>query len=95
MDNIGALVTILVFAIPLVAVVSHGVQKVFRLRLEEARTRGGGLDASTTNELSALRADVSQMRDELDELQERMDFTERALAQSRERMRLPHEGQGN
>lgn len=90
MDNLGVLVMILVvLAIPLVAVVSHGIQKVWRLRLEEARTRAGGLDAPAANELSALRADVAQMREELDELQERMDFTERALAQSRERMRLP------
>lgn len=87
--DLAPLVVILAFALPLAGIVSHGVQRVLRLRIEEARARAGGLDVSAAEELSELRAEVGQMRADLYELQERVDFAERALAQSRERMRLP------
>lgn len=89
MFGLGTAVAVLAMAIPIVAIISNGVQKIARMRLEEARLRGGGVDASAASEVSALRADVAEMRQELDELQERVDFAERALVQRRERPRLP------
>jgi hypothetical protein len=94
MEYLGILIPILALSIPVVAVVMNGLQKIMRLRLEEARTRAGLVDGSAASELSALRDDVEQIRRELDEVHERLDFTERALTASRERRRLLDDGQG-
>jgi hypothetical protein len=42
--------------------------------------------------LDALEADVSKMRQELGETQERLDFTERMLAQGSEARRMGPQG---
>ena len=89
MGNIAVLIPILALAIPVAAIVFGGLEKVWRLRVEEARARAAGPDGAGANELADLRAEVAQLRQELDEVQERLDFTERALTQSRERPRLP------
>jgi len=94
MEHLGVLIPIFAMAIPVAAVVMNGLQKIWRLRLEEARTRAGLVDGSAANEMAALREDVEQMRHELDEVHERLDFTERALTQSRQRQRLLDEGEG-
>jgi predicted nuclease with TOPRIM domain len=93
MEHLGVLIPILALSIPVVAVVMNGLQKMMRLRLEEARTRAGLVDGSAGNELSALRDEVEQMRQELDEVHERLDFTERALTQGREHRRQLDDGQ--
>ncbi len=90
----GVLIVLAALAIPFTAVVVNGVQKVAKMRLEEARLRAGGSDGSTANELTALRDEVAHMRQEIDELHERTDFTERMLAQTRDRMRLPQSDGG-
>jgi len=92
MEYLGILIPILALSIPVVAVVMNGLHKIMRLRLEEARTRAGLVDGSAANELSALRDEVEQMRQELDDVHERLDFTERALTESRERRRLLDDG---
>ena len=51
--------------------------------------RAGALAAGGEAELTALREEVGDLRRELGELQERMDFTERMLTQAREVERLP------
>jgi hypothetical protein len=58
-----------------------------RLRL---RPRGSELQAplEVLEALDALEADVSKLRQELSETQERMDFTERLLAQGPESRRM-------
>lgn len=89
MGSLAVLIPLLALSIPVAAIVMHGLEKIWRLRIEEARARGGELDGAGANELAALRAEVAQMRQELDEVQERLDFAERALTQSRERPRLP------
>jgi chromosome segregation ATPase len=90
--NVAVLIPIFALAIPVAAIVFSGLEKVWRLRVAEAQARLGEREGPEANEFAALRAEVAQMRQELDEVQERLDFTERALTQSRERPRLP-EGQ--
>jgi hypothetical protein len=47
------------------------------------------LDKGSEAEISILREEVGEVRRELSEVQERLDFTERLLGQAREVDRLP------
>ena len=77
-QELALLIPILALAIPVAAVILNGMHKIAKLRLEEARIRlGGGGDPA---EFQALRTEVDAMRGELNELQERVDFAERMLA---------------
>lgn len=77
-QEIALLIPLFALAIPVAAVIFNGMQKIAKLRLEEARLRlGGGADPG---EIQALRSEVDSMRGELTELQERVDFAERMLA---------------
>jgi hypothetical protein len=77
-QELALLIPILALAIPVAAVILNGMHKIAKLRIEEARIRlGGGGDPG---ELVALRNEVDAMRGELNELQERVDFAERMLA---------------
>ncbi len=87
--QLGVLVPVFALAIPIVAIISSALQKLARLRIEEARVRAGSLDAGTAAEVQALREEVTELHRDLEELNERMDFAERMLAQARERERLP------
>ncbi|HJR16745.1 MAG TPA: hypothetical protein VJ808_07820 [Gemmatimonadales bacterium] len=51
------------------------------------RTRGGELQPPFEG-LEALEGEVSQLRQEMNEMQERLDFTERVLAQGPEARRV-------
>ena len=86
---IALLIPIFALAIPLAGVVFFGLQKLARTRLEEARLRAGLLDRGTEADIGTLRDDVGELRRELSDLQERMDFAERLLSQAREVERLP------
>jgi hypothetical protein len=86
------LIPIMALGIPIVAIVVNGMQKVWRLRLEEARLRAGALHAGGSAEIDALRTDVADLRRELQEVQERLDFAERALVQRHDPGRLPGPG---
>ena len=86
---IGACIPMFVLAIPIVAIISSGVQKLAKLRIEEAKARAGSLDEGTGAEVQALREEVTALHGELEELNERMDFAERVLAQVRDKGRLP------
>jgi Tfp pilus assembly protein PilO len=88
-EVIALLIPIFALAIPLAGIVFFGLQKLARMRLEEARLRAGVQDRGTETEIAALRDDVGELKRELSELQERMDFTERLLSQAREVERLP------
>lgn len=85
---VALLIPILALSIPVVAVVMHGLQKIWKLRVEEARARAG-IGEGGSARMEALEAEVAQMRAELGDVQERLDFAERTLAQTRERARLP------
>jgi len=88
-NQVFALIPIFALAIPLAAIVLFGLQKLARTRLEEARLRAGGLERGAEVEITALRDEVAELRRELSEVQERMDFAERLLSQAREPERLP------
>lgn len=77
-QELALLIPIFALAIPVVAVIFNGMQKIAKLRLEEVRLRLGG--GTEPGEVQALRNDVESMRGELAELQERVDFAERLLA---------------
>jgi hypothetical protein len=76
-------IPILALSIPVIALVSRGLNRQAQIRLEEARIRAGALGGGE-EELAALRAEVDDLRRELGEVQERVDFTERILAKPRD-----------
>jgi predicted nuclease with TOPRIM domain len=88
-ELVQPLIPILALAIPLSGVVFYGLQKLARTRLEEARVRAGLLGKDGEAEIASLRDEVGDLRRELGEVQERMDFAERLLSQAREMDRLP------
>jgi hypothetical protein len=81
---LAILIPLFALAIPIAGIIFHGLQKIARLRLEEARVRAGALDGPAAGEVSALREEVGEVRRELAEVQERLDFAERLLTRGRE-----------
>ena len=82
------MIPVLMVSIPVIAVVFNGLQKLARLRIEEAQVRSG----SDNGDVEVLRAEVQELRQELSEVQERLDFAERLLARNSERDKLPPPG---
>jgi hypothetical protein len=71
------------------AAVHAGLALGFGLWAQRLRQRrGGGSGGELQAGLEALEDEVSRMRQELSETQERLDFTERVLAQGQEARRL-------
>jgi Tfp pilus assembly protein PilO len=83
-NGIFVLIPIMVLGIAVAAIVSSSILKVQRLRLEEAKLRAG--DPGDMNDLARQ---VSALQHELAEVQERLDFAERMIAQGRETPGLP------
>jgi hypothetical protein len=83
---IAVLIPVVALAIPIAVIVMNGLQKLWRLRVEEARYRAG---SGTAPALEELASQVAALRQELDEVQERLDFAERLLAQNSGQGRLP------
>lgn len=67
----------------MIAMSKTSIGKAFARRLE------GGTTGDVEDRLHELRQDLDAVRHELAETQERLDFTERALAQVRDAQRLP------
>ena len=86
---IALLIPIVALSIPLAGVIFYGLLKIARMRLEEARVNAGVLDKGSETEIAILRDEVGEVRRELGEMQERLDFAERLLSQGREGDRLP------
>ncbi|HET7024561.1 MAG TPA: hypothetical protein VFI39_05095 [Gemmatimonadales bacterium] len=82
--TLALLIPILAISIPLAAVIIRGYHTTIRLRIEELKARGGSGEGDAEA--------IEQLRQEVAEIQERLDFTERLLAQTRESERL---GKGN
>ena len=83
-NGIFVLVPIMVLGIAVAAIISSSLLKLQRLRLEEAKLRTGD-----PGDMNDLVRQVSAIQHELTEVQERLDFAERMLAQVRERPGLP------
>lgn len=82
-EDFAVLIPIVALSIPVVAIVFNGLQKIARLRIEEAKVKAGVLDGNGSAELSELREEVGEVRRELAEVQERLDFAERLLTSGR------------
>lgn len=80
---VALFIPIMALAIPVAAIVMGGLLKLRRLRVEEANLRVHGGDASSSEEVQALRSDLDSLQRQLSELNERVDFTERLLARGR------------
>lgn len=78
---LALLIPIMALAIPAGAIIMTGLVKVARLRLEETRLRVQGDASGGGEEVQELRGEVETLRRELGELNERVDFAERLLAQ--------------
>jgi hypothetical protein len=85
-------IPIIALSIPVVGIVMRGLNRLAETRLEEARIRAGaGGDAA---DVAALREEMDDVRRELAEVQERLDFAERLLTQVRDHPQLPPQGGG-
>jgi hypothetical protein len=82
-EGFAVFIPIVALCIPVAAIVSHGLQKLARLRIEETKVRAGVLDGQAAAEVAALREEMGDVRRELAEVQERLDFTERLLTSGR------------
>ena len=76
-QTLAVMIPILALSIPVVAVIFNGLLKIQKMKLEEARLRHA--EPAMLAELDDLRQEVQQLRGEVAEVQERMDFTERLL----------------
>ncbi len=83
MNGVVVLVPVMIMGIAVAGIISSTILKLQRLRSEEARHRAG---AGDTGELAER---VAVLEQDLAEVQERLDFTERLLAQAREHRELP------
>lgn len=83
------------FGVPIVMFVMIGLTIILRGPLGQAvadRIRGGGsadADPRLREELDHLRMEVDDLRGQLTEAQERIDFAERLLARRDEAVQLP------
>ena len=78
---LALLIPLTALGIGLVAVVMKGMQRNAELRIRELEVRNGGTSEGDSQA-------IEEIRHELAEIQERLDFTERMLAQKKEGERL-------
>ena len=79
------------FLVPISLFVSLAAVAIFRGPMGKAlgdRLAGRQLDSDTAAEAEALHADLDELRFRLSEVEERLDFTERLLAQQRKKPRV-------
>jgi len=74
---IALFIPIFALLIPIVAIIGSMVLKIQKAKLEEARLHAG--DPGMLAEVEELRQELQQVRGEVAEMQERLDFTERML----------------
>lgn len=86
------LIPIFAMLIPISAIVMNGIIKIVKTNLEEAKVRAGVLPDGSMAELEQMRGEIERVRHELADVHERLDFTERLLAQRRAQDRLPGQG---
>jgi hypothetical protein len=83
-QTLAVLIPVLALCIPVIAIFFNGLAKVMKLRGPEM-----GNAPRLQAQVDDLRDNLEQLRRELAETNERLDFTERLLARERERDRLP------
>ena len=74
---IAVLIPVVALIIPIVAIIGGSMLKIQKAKLEEARLHAG--DPGMVAEVEELRQELQQVRGEVAEMQERLDFTERML----------------
>ena len=82
------------FLVPITLFISIAAVSIFRGPFGKAlaeRMGGRSVDRGAMEDAEALHADVDELRARLSEVEERLDFTERMLAQQ-SRKELPPEG---
>ena len=77
--SFAVFIPIVALCIPVAGIIFHGLEKIARLRVEEAKVKAGVVDGQSAAELAALREEMGDVRRELAEVQERLDFAERLL----------------
>jgi hypothetical protein len=77
----GPFFAMLAFLSVMGVVVLRPLARAYAERLR-GRSQDAGIDS---REIEALQSDLAQLRRELEEVQNRLDFTERVLAQAKER----------
>jgi hypothetical protein len=87
-QSIALLIPLFALTIPIVGIIAGSVLKLQKSRMEALRLQGQA-DPGLLNELDELRNEVHQLRGELTEVQERLDFTERLLTNRHDRPELP------
>jgi len=83
MNGLSIIIPIVFLGLAVTGIISAVIVKLQRLRIEEARLRGG---AAADEDLAHQ---VAILQHEMAELQERVDFAERMLAQMKEPPALP------
>jgi len=78
---LGFLAAVVLLSFPLIRAIARRI---------EGRTAPDPAMAAELDELRAKVAELEQQQGRVHELEERIDFTERLLAQHREQARLPH-----
>ena len=84
MNGLFVLLPIMFLGLGVSAIISSSILKMQRMRLEEAKLRAG--DPAGLEELASQ---VSELRQELTDVQERLDFAERVLTQIKDAPALP------
>jgi len=86
-QSLALMIPILALSIPVVAIIFSSLTKMAKLKADAQR--GMMVHPETDARMAALEDDVASLRRELVETQERLDFTERLLAQRSEVNRQP------
>jgi len=76
-QSLAVMIPIVALLIPIAAIVISGMVRIQKAKLEEAKLRSG--DPGVLAEVDDLRNELHQVRTELAEVQERLDFAERLL----------------
>ncbi len=86
-QQLALMIPILALSIPVVAIIFSNLAKMAKFKAEAQRGAIG--NPATDARVAALEEDVATLHRELLETQERLDFTERLLAQRSEAPRQP------
>jgi hypothetical protein len=87
-QSIALMIPLFALAIPIIGILAGSVLKLQKSRMELLRLQGQA-DPGLLHELDELRQEIHQLRGELTEVQERLDFTERLLSNRHDRPQLP------